>query len=342
MKPVVAILGASGAVGQEMLKVLEETQFPASEVRLLASPRSAGRKIPFRGGRLTVQAVAPESFEGVHVALFSAGAGVSQEWAPVAAAKGAVVVDNTSAFRMDEDVPLVVPECNAHQLAKLPPRRIIANPNCSTIQMVQVLKPLHEAYGLERLVIATYQSVSGKGAEAIEELKQQSWAVLDGSGDFPMEEFPHQIAFNVLPHIDSFTANGYTKEEMKMVNETRKILEAPSIRISATCVRVPVFRGHSEAVNAEFAKPAPVDEVRAAIAAIPNVFVVDDPAADQYPLAIYCEGRNETYVGRLRQDISAPDQRGVDMWIVSDNLRKGAAWNAVQIARWLLDEGKLG
>jgi aspartate-semialdehyde dehydrogenase len=342
MQPIVAILGASGAVGQEMLKVLEENQFPASEVRLLASERSAGRRLPFRGRLLEVQAVTPESFDGVHVALFSAGAGVSQKWAPIAAGKGAIIVDNTSAFRMDADVPLVVPECNLHTLSTIPARRIIANPNCSTIQMVQVLKPLHERLGIERLVIATYQSVSGKGAEAIAELKAQSRAILDGRGDFPMEEFPHQIAFNVLPHIDVFLENGYTKEEMKMVQETRKILEAASMRVTATCVRVPVLRGHSEAVNVEFAKAAPVALVRELVAAVPNVVVVDDPARNDYPLPIYCEGRNETYVGRLRQDISVPGDKAVDMWIVSDNLRKGAAWNAVQIARWLVDEGKVG
>jgi len=340
MSYTVAILGASGAVGQEMLALLEERAFPLREIRLLASERSAGRRFPFRGRMLTVQPVCDEAFEGVDFGLFSAGAGVSRTWAPVAAAKGAVIIDNTSAFRMEDDIPLVVPECNAHKLDPLPARRIIANPNCSTIQMVQALKPLHDAFGIKRIVVATYQSVSGKGTEAMREMSAQTAAILDGDDDFTPRQFPHQIAFNVLPHIDVFLENGYTKEEMKMVNETRKILETPDIMVSATCVRVPVFRGHSEAVNVEFAKPATPDRVRELLAAAPGIVVVDDPANNDYPLAIYCEGRNETYVGRIRQDISKPAGTAIDMWIVSDNLRKGAALNAVQIAEAIASKGR--
>ncbi|MCB2156721.1 aspartate-semialdehyde dehydrogenase [bacterium] len=337
----VAILGASGAVGREMLRVLEQRQFPTKEVRLLASARSAGSRYPYRGGLLTVEAVTPESFDGVDLALFSAGASISKEWAPVAADRGAIVVDNTSAFRMDEDVPLVVPECNAHAIAKVPSRRIIANPNCSTIQMVQVLKPLHEKFGLKRIVVATYQSVSGSGTEAMEELRDQSISILEGDPNFDIKVYPHQIAFNCLPHIDVFQENGYTKEEMKMVNETRKILEAPEIMVSATCVRVPVFRGHSESVNCEFGKPVTPAQVRELIAQIPNCVVVDDPANNQYPSQIYSEGRDETYVGRVRQDISKPEGTAIDMWVVSDNLRKGAALNAVQIGETLAKTGLL-
>ncbi len=341
MSYVVAILGASGAVGQEMLRQVEQRGLPVKELRLLASPRSAGRRYPYKGKLLTVEAVTPESFEGVDIALFSAGGGVSLEWAPIAAEKGAIVIDNTSAFRMEADVPLVVPECNIHTLETLPKRRIIANPNCSTIQMVQVLKPLHVKYGIKRLVISTYQSVSGKGASAIAELRDQTISILEGDTDFPCEQFPHQIAFNVLPHIDSFTANGYTKEELKMVNETRKILEAPNIRVSATCVRVPVFRGHSEEINVECEKKVTPAEAREAMAQVPGVVVVDEPEGNHYPVAVYCEGKAETYVGRVRQDISNPDGTGLDMWIVSDNLLKGAALNAVQIAEWLIANNKL-
>jgi aspartate-semialdehyde dehydrogenase len=243
---------------------------------------------------------------------------------------------------MDPEIDLVVPEVNGDLLSKRPKTGIIANPNCSTIQMVQALDPLHRAWGLKRLVIATYQSVSGKGTEAIEEMQAQTAALLDGDTDIEISEFPHQIAFNVLPHIDSFTPNGYTKEEMKMVNETRKIMRDEKIRVSATCVRVPVVRGHSEAINAEFHKPVDVEEARRLMAATPNVVVVDNPEKNEYPLPIYAEGRDETYVGRVRKDISNPDGTGLDMWIVSDNLRKGAALNAVQIARILLQNRIVG
>lgn len=337
----VAILGASGAVGQEMLRTLEQRGFPTRELRLLASPRSAGRKFPFRGQLHTVQPVSEDAFTGVDFALFSAGGSVSLEWAPKAAAKGAVVIDNTSAFRMEKDIPLVVPECNAHILETLPARRIIANPNCSTIQMVVVLKPLHVQFGIKRIIVATYQSVSGKGGAAMEELRDQSLAVLGGDPELEIKVFPHQIAFNCLPHIDVFVENGYTKEELKMVNETRKILEAPDIRVSATCVRVPVFRGHSESVNVEFAKKVTPAQARAALDGAPGVALVDDPAKAHYPTPIYSDGRDETYVGRIRQDLSNPDGTSLEMWIVSDNLRKGAALNAVQIAEWLAANKKV-
>lgn len=331
----VAILGASGAVGQELLKILEQRQFPMSELRLLASPRSAGKKVLFRGRMLEVQAVTEQSFEGIDICLFSAGGSVSAKWAPVAVAAGATVVDNTSCFRMDEEVPLVVPEVNGDLLDQKPPKGVIANPNCSTIQMVHALRPLHEAWGLKRLVVSTYQSTSGKGTRAMQEMEEQTEAVLMGE-EFECDQFPHQIAFNCLPHIDSFTESGYTKEELKMVNETRKILRAPGVMVSATCVRVPVYRAHSESVNAEFDKAVDVAEARRLLAAEPNVVVVDNPEKNEYPLATYATGRDETFVGRIRKDISNERGTGLDMWIVSDNLRKGAALNAIQIAEYLV------
>jgi aspartate-semialdehyde dehydrogenase len=337
----VAVLGASGAVGQEMIATLERRRFPVAELRLLASERSAGRTTVFAGQRLTVTAVDAKSFEGVDIALFSAGGDVSKKWAPVAASKGALVIDNTSAFRMEADVPLVVPEVNAGALAQRPSRGIIANPNCSTIQMVHVLKPLHDAFRLKRVVVATYQSVSGKGTRAINEMLEQTSGLLHGEEDVTIEQFPHRIAFNCLPHIDSFTDNGYTKEEMKMVNETRKILEAPDVQVSATCVRVPVTRGHSEAVNAEFEKKVTPAQARELLAAFPGVVVIDDPANCNYPMPIYAEDREPTFVGRIRQDISNPAGTSLDMWIVADNLWKGAALNAVQIAEWLVANGKV-
>lgn len=334
----VAILGASGAVGQEFISILEQRQFPLGELRLLASERSAGRKFPFRGRLLEVQAVTPESFEGVQIGLFSAGGSISAKWAPIAASKGCIVIDNTSHFRMNEQVPLVVPEVNSDLLKDKPPIGVIANPNCSTIQMVQVLDPLHKAYGIKRVIVSTYQSVSGKGTKAMEELTEQTEAIIHGE-TVVTNEFPHQIAFNVLPQIDSFTENGYTKEELKMVNETRKIMRAPNVQLSATCVRVPVYRGHSESVNIEFEKQVNVAEVREILARTRNVIVVDDPENNHYPVPVYSEGRDETFVGRIRKDISNPSGTGLDLWIVSDNLRKGAALNAVQIAEELLTLG---
>ena len=334
----VAILGASGAVGQELLSTLEQRQFPCDELVLLASERSAGKKLPFRGRLLEVQAVTETSFEGVQIGLFSAGASISAKWGPIAAAAGAIVVDNTSHFRMHENVPLVVPEVNGDLLSQRPPAGIIANPNCSTIQMVHVLEPLHKAYGLKRVVVATYQSTSGKGSRAMDELTEQTAALLEGD-EAEVEQFQHQIAFNLIPQIDSFTDSGYTKEELKMINETRKIMRAPDVMVSATCVRVPVYRCHSESVNAEFHKPVDVAEVRRLLAATHNVVVVDNPAKNEYPMPVYSEGRDETFVGRIRKDLSNAAGTGLEMWVVSDNLRKGAALNAVQIAEELLRRG---
>lgn len=332
----VAIMGATGAVGQEMLRTLEVRQFPCTTLRLLASERSVGKKCPYRGKLLSVEKLTPESFKDVDIVLASAGASISREFAPLAVAAGAVVVDNTSAFRMDPDKPLVVPEVNADALERH--NGIIANPNCSTAQMVVVLAPIHRAVGIKRLVISTYQSVSGTGQKAIDEcLRQTRELLLEGKKQVECKVYPHQIAFNVLPHIDVFGPNGYTKEEMKMVNETRKILGDDSIAITATTARVPVLRGHSESVNVETRKKMTADEARAVLATAPGVVVVDDPSGNHYPTAIYCEGRDETYVGRIREDISNPN--GLEMWIVSDNLRKGAALNAVQIAEEMVKRG---
>ncbi len=328
VKPNVAVVGATGAVGEEMLKVLEERGFPVGKVKLLSSARSAGRLLTFRRTAETVEELGKESFKGVDIALFSAGGGVSREYAPVAAAAGAVVIDNSSAWRMDPDVPLVVPEVNPDAVGD---RRkgIIANPNCSTIQMVVVLKPLHEAAEMKRVVVSTYQSVSGTGWKAMDELRRQSAAVL---ADEPVEceVYPHQIAFNVLPHIDVFAEGDYTKEEIKMVRETRKIMGLPELRITATTARVPVFVGHSESVNVEFQRALSPEEARRILFAAPGVAVVDDPAKNEYPLALECGGRDETFVGRIRGDDSV--RYGLNLWVVSDNLRKGAATNAVQIA----------
>jgi len=327
----VAIMGATGAVGQEMLRTLETRNFPLKSLKLLASERSAGKKYPFRGQLLTVEKLTKDSFAGIDLVLASAGASVSREFAPAAVAAGAIVVDNTSAFRMEADIPLVVPEVNAHALERH--NGIIANPNCSTAQMVVALAPIHKEAGIRRLVISTYQSVSGTGQKAIDECLLQSAQVLEGE-DIEPKVYPHQIAFNVLPHIDVFGPNGYTKEEMKMVNETRKILEDDSILVTATTVRVPVLRGHSEAVNVEMVRPVKAARIRELLQDAPGVVVVDDPANNHYPTPVYAEGRDDTYVGRIRDDISNPN--AIEMWIVSDNLRKGAALNAVQIAEEMI------
>lgn len=332
----VAILGATGAVGQEMLRTLETRNFPVKTLKLLSSPRSAGKKVVYRGRLHTIEAVTPESFNGIDLVLSSAGGSVSKEFAPAAVAAGAVVVDNTSAFRMDSSVPLVVPEVNGDALVGH--NGIIANPNCSTAQMMVALAPIHRNAGIRRLVISTYQSVSGTGQKAIDECLQQSRDILDGKKP-EAKVYPHQIAFNVLPHIDVFEDNGYTKEEMKMVNETRKILGDESIAITATTVRVPVLRGHSEAINVEMVNPVSVERVRELLGEAPGVVVVDDVANCHYPTPVYAEGRDETFVGRIRQDISNP--KAIEMWVVSDNLRKGAALNAVQIAEELLKRGLL-
>ena len=331
----VAVVGATGAVGTEMLRILEERDFPAAEVRPLASARSAGTAVRFRGDEVKVQELTPESFRGIDIALFSAGGSVSARFAPAAVEAGAVVVDNTSHFRMEPDVPLVVPEVNPHAIAGYRERGIIANPNCSTIQMVVVLKPLHDAARIRRVVVSTYQAVSGTGKRAIEELERQTRELLNFRQP-TREVYPHTIAFNCLPHIDVFLDNGYTKEEMKMVNETRKILEDPSVRVTATTVRVPVFYGHSEAVNVELERRLTAAEARGLLERAPGVVVVDEPEEARYPLAQDAAGKDPVFVGRIREDASV--EHGLDLWVVADNVRKGAALNAVQIAEILVRE----
>ncbi len=331
---VVAVVGATGVVGRQMLETLEARDFPVARIILLASERSKGKQLPFKGEMLPVEVLGDDSFDGVDIALFSAGGGTSKRYAPSAAKAGAVVVDNSSAWRMDPEVPLVVPEVNPGDIAKH--KGIIANPNCSTIQMVVVLKPLHDAARIKRVVVSTYQAVSGAGSAAINELQDQSLAVLNGES-YPPKVFPHQIAFNVIPQIpqsDAFGDNGYTSEEMKMVNETKKILGDDSIAVTATTVRVPVITGHSESVNIETERKLSADDARALLAKAPGVVVEDNLAAQLYPLATNAAGKFDTFVGRIREDISHPS--ALDMWIVSDNLLKGAALNAVQIAEQLL------
>jgi aspartate-semialdehyde dehydrogenase len=328
----VAVAGATGAVGNQMIACLEERNFPVKSLKLLATRKSVGRKLEFRGAEIAVEELTEASFKGVDIALFSAGGSTSEKFAPTAAQSGCVVVDNSSAWRMDPDVPLVVPEVNPHAVAGYTRKGIIANPNCSTIQMVVALKPVHQEYGIKRLVIATYQAVSGTGKKAIDELSNQTRALFN-SLEVETNVYPHQIAFNCLPHIDVFYDNGYTKEEMKMVNETRKILEDDNIAITATTVRVPVFYSHSEAINIETRKPVTADGVRTLLAAAPGVKVVDDPKRNLYPLAIEAAGQDLTLVGRIRQDDSV--ENGINMWVVADNIRKGAATNTVQIAEVL-------
>ncbi len=333
----VAIAGATGAVGGAMLDVLRRKNFPIGELRLLASERSIGKKISFAGKELSVQLLSRDAFKDIDIALFSAGASRSLEFAPAAAAAGAVVIDNSSAFRMDPEIPLVVPEVNPHAIARYTNRGIIANPNCSTIQMLVALKPIYDKVGIKRLVISTYQAVSGTGTKAIDELTSQVRAWVAGK---PMEHkvYPHQIAFNCLPHIDSFLDNGYTKEEMKMVNETRKIFEDDTIGVTATAVRVPVIYGHSEAVNIETRQKISAAEVKELLSHAPGVQLVDEPTLARYPLAIDCEGKFETLVGRIREDESIAN--GINMWVVSDNILKGAALNAVQIAEYFIAKYK--
>ena len=331
----VAVVGATGAVGREMIKTLEQRKFPVKKLIPLASKRSAGKVVRFRGEAIEVQELKPESFEGVDIALFSAGGERSKQFAPEAVKRGAVVIDNSSAFRMEPDVPLVVPEVNPEDVEWH--RGIIANPNCSTIQMVVVLKPLHDAAKIKRVVVSTYQAVSGAGAEAVEELKEQTKAVLEGRPVPPPKKIPKQIAFNCVPHIDVFFDSGYTKEEMKMVNETKKIMHDDSIKVSPTCVRVPVFVGHSEAVNLEFERPISVEEAREILERAPGVKVVDDFKNLLYPTPIDVAGKDEVLVGRIRKDDTIDN--GLNLWIVGDNLRKGAALNAVQIAELLIEKG---
>jgi len=327
----VAIVGATGMVGQEMKRVLEQREFPTAGLTLLASERSRGRSFDFRGETLPVQVLDESSFEGVDIALFSAGTSISREFAPIAAGAGAIVIDNSNAFRMDPDVPLVVPEVNASKA--LEHKGIIANPNCSTIQMVVVLHPLHRRYVIKRVVVTTFQSVSGTGKDAVEELKRQVRQVEEGR-EVTAEVYPHQIAYNCLPHIDVFMENGYCREETKMLDETRKIMGVPDLALTATTVRVPVFVGHGESVNVEFVNPVEPVDARHLLGGAPGVEVVDDPARAEYPMAIDCEGKDPSYVGRIRKDFSTAN--ALNMWIVSDNLRKGAALNAVQIAELLL------
>ncbi|UFJ42183.1 aspartate-semialdehyde dehydrogenase [Brevibacillus humidisoli] len=336
----VAVVGATGAVGQQMISLLEERNFPVGKLKLLASGRSAGKTVRFRGEDVTIEEAKPESFAGVDYALFSAGGSVSKELAPHAVEHGAVVIDNTSAYRMDPQVPLVVPEVNMD--AARQHKGIIANPNCSTIQMVCALKPLYDRYGIDRIIVSTYQAVSGAGASAIDELITQTRDVLDGkepkANIMPVGKLPvhYPIAFNAIPQIDVFTENGFTFEEMKMVNETKKILGDEEVKVAATCVRLPIVKGHSESVYIELKDEYDLDEVFSLLGSAPGVVLVDSPSEQRYPLALDCAGKLEVFVGRIRRDLTHP--RGLHMWVVSDNLLKGAAWNTVQIAEELIKD----
>jgi len=331
----VAIVGATGVVGKEFLSILEERNFPVGEIRLLASERSAGNTLKFKGVDETVLNLENETFEGIDIGLFSPGASVSAKFAPIAGKAGCIVIDNTSQFRMDPDVPLVVPEVNPGDIAKYTKKNIIANPNCSTIQMVVALKPIHDKYKIKRIVVSTYQSVSGAGKEAMEELSTQVKELFN-MREPKVEVLPHRIAFNCLPQIDSFLDDGYTKEEMKMVNETHKIFGDESVKVTATTVRVPVFVGHSESVNVETEKPIDPKDVKKLLAKSPGVIVIDDPKEGVYPMPSDVAGQDEVFVGRIRRDDTVPN--GINMWIVADNLRKGAALNAVQIAEVLIKD----
>jgi aspartate-semialdehyde dehydrogenase len=330
----VAIAGATGAVGEALIEILEQRKFPVEQLFLLASERSEGKRLQFRGKSVKVQRLDQFDFSQAQIGLFSAGGALSAEFAPKAAAAGCVVVDNTSHFRYDDDVPLIVPEVNAHRLGDHKQRNIIANPNCSTIQMVVALKPLHDAARITRINVATYQAVSGAGAGGVRELAAQTTNLLN-TKEIEIRKMPKQIAFNAIPHIDVFQDNGYTKEEMKMVWETRKILEDEQIQVNPTCVRIPVFYGHSEAVHIETERKLTAADARELLRRAPGVKVVDDPASNGYPTAVTdAAGRDPVFVGRIREDISHP--RGLDLWVVSDNVRKGAALNSVQIAELLL------
>lgn len=339
----VAVVGATGAVGTKMMEQLIKRNFPIGDIKFLASARSAGKPIEFNGKTYTIEEATPEAFEGVNVALFSAGGSVSAVLAPEAAKRGAVVIDNTSHFRMDPEVPLVVPEVNRGDLAKH--KGIIANPNCSTIQMMAALEPIRNAYGLTKIIVSTYQAVSGAGISAIQELKAQSenW---DAGKDVVANILPsgsdkrhYPIARNVIPQIDKFTDNGFTYEEMKMINETKKIMNAPELNVAATCVRVPVVSGHSESVYIEVEKEATVQEIFEVLRSAPGVVLQDDIATQTYPMPIYAEGEDATYVGRIRQDLD--NKKGFHLWIVSDNLLKGAALNSIQIAEAMLEDNLL-
>ena len=329
----VAVVGATGAVGEQMREILEEREFPVDELRLLASERSAGQTLEFKNRAIPVGVLTEDSFKGIDIALFSAGGNVSAQFAPAAVASGSAVIDNTAYFRMEPDIPLVVPEVNSREIGSYKNRGIIANPNCSTIQMVVALKPIHDAAKVKRVVVSTYQSVSGAGRRAMEELSQQVAALFNGR-EIKKEKFPHQIAFNCIPHIDSFVEGGYTKEELKMITETRKILGEPSLRVTATTVRVPVFCSHSESINIETEKKLTAGDVKAILREAPGVLVCDEPENNIYPMAIDAIGKDATLVGRIREDDSIPN--GINLWIVADNLRKGAALNAIQIAEILI------
>ncbi len=331
----VAVVGATGAVGREILKILEERKFPIKELRLLASQKSVGTKLSFAGKEVAVQELGDNSFQGIEVAFFSAGGSISERFAPIAAKAGAVVVDNTSAFRMVPEIPLVVPEVNPHAIAQYKNRGIIANPNCSTIQMVVALKPIHDKVKIKRIVVSTYQATSGAGQKAMDELSGQVAAVFNHK-TIVKKVFPHQIAFNCLPHIDVFLDNGYTKEEMKMILETQKIMEDKSIRVTATTVRVPVFCSHSESVNIETEQKLRATEARELLRKAPGVVVCDTPAKNEYPMALDATGKDEVFVGRIREDESIAN--GLNLWIVADNLRKGAALNAIQIGEILVEK----
>ena len=338
----VAVVGATGAVGQQMIDTLQKRQFPIGKISLLSSSRSAGKQIEFNGELVTVQEAKPESFEGVDIALFSAGGSISKALAPEAVKRGAIVVDNTSAFRMDENVPLVVPEVNEKDLYNH--QGIIANPNCSTIQMVAALEPIRKAYGLKKIIVSTYQAVSGAGAAAVEELNTQTSDLLAGNPVAPSilpvkgEPKHYQIAFNAIPQIDVFQDNGFTFEEMKMVNETKKIMHMPSLQVAATCVRLPIAVGHSESVYIEIEnKGISADDIKEILMDAPGVVLQDDPEHQVYPMPADCVGKNEIFVGRVRKDLD--EDTGFHMWVVSDNLLKGAAWNSVQIAESLIRLG---
>ena len=327
----VVIVGATGAVGEEMRLVLEERKFPVEKLSLFASVRSVGKVYNFAGEKIVVRELKDNSFSGIDIALFSAGDEVSAHYAPLAVQQGTIVVDNCKYFRMDPNVPLVVPEVNPGDLKWH--KGLIANPNCSTIQMVVALKPIYDEAGIERVIVATYQSVSGTGKEAIEELETQAASIAKGEG-FEIKTYPYQIAYNALPHIGSFKENGYTTEEMKMLDETRKIFGDDNIRVAATTVRVPVYRAHSEVVHIETKKKISVQRTREILSAFPGIKVIDNPEKLEYPLPLFAEGKDEVFVGRIREDIST--ENGLVMWVVSDNLRKGAALNAVQIAEQLI------
>jgi aspartate-semialdehyde dehydrogenase len=333
----VAVVGATGAVGEQILRLLAERSFPIQSLKVLSSARSAGTKISFQGQELTVEEATPESFQGVNIALFSAGGDVSKALIPHAVRHGAVCIDNTNAYRMDPETPLVVPEVNIDKISGH--KGVIANPNCSTIQMVAALKPLYDQYGISRIIVSTYQAVSGAGAKAINEMLRQSKEVLAGNPAnpdiLPVSSLPvkHQIAFNAVPQIDKFQDNGFTLEEMKMIRETKKIMDDDSLEVTATCVRIPVVYGHSESVYVELKNDFDIGEIKSLLADSPGIVLVDDPDSQLYPLATDAAGKNEVFVGRIRRDLSNP--RALNLWIVSDNLLKGAAWNAVQIAEYI-------